>query len=59
MMPPYWVIPAALTFWMSAWVYLGYRNGDTTIVYMRAVGAVGVAASGWVIWWLMDGVRYQ
>lgn len=59
MMPePYWLLPGIITLWMVVWVYLGFRNGDVVIMQMRAVGAVLLAASVWLIWWLMDGVRY-
>lgn len=55
---PYWLLPGIITLWMVVWVYLGFRNGDVVIMQMRAVGAVLLAASVWLIWWLMDGVRY-
>ena len=55
---PYWLLPGTITLWMVVWVYLGFRNGDVVIMQMRAVGAILLAASVWLIWWLMDGVRY-
>ena len=54
----YWAIPAAITVWLLGWVYLGYRFGDSTVMFLRAVGAVLLSLSCWLIWWLMDGVRY-
>ena len=55
---PYWSIPLGITLWMATWVYLGYRTGDMLAMQMRAVGALLLSASVWLIWWLMDGVRY-
>ncbi len=55
---PSWLIPCGITIWMALWVYLGYRNGNATIMQMRAVGAVLLSLSVWLIWWLTDDVRY-
>ena len=43
---------------MVVWVWLGYRSGDMMTAQMRGVGAVLLTVSVWLIWWLMDGVRY-
>ena len=55
---PYWIIPLAITFWLTGWIYFGFREGGTIVLQMRAVGGVLLCASVWLIWWLMDGVRY-
>ena len=55
---PYWMIPLAVTTWMVVWVYVGWKSGGMLVMQMRAVGGVLLTASVWLIWWLMDGVRY-
>ena len=55
---PFWMIPAVITLWMAVWVYLGYHNGDTLTMQMRLIGALFFAGACWLIWYLMDGVRY-
>lgn len=58
MQTTYWIIPLVITLWMSLWVYLGVRSGGVIVGQMRGVGAVLLSAAVWLIWWLMDGVRY-
>ena len=55
---PYWTIPLGITIWMLVWIYLGLRSGGVVVMQMRAVGGVLLSLAVWLIWWLMDGVRY-
>ncbi len=55
---PYWTIPAGITVWMLIWIYLGQRSGGSVVMQMRAVGGALLSLAVWLIWYLMDGVRY-
>ena len=55
---PYWTLPTLITLWMGLWVYLGYRGRGTFAMQLRLVGAVLLSIAVWLIWYLMDGVKY-
>ncbi len=55
----YWTIPAGITLWMLIWIYAGQRSGGSLVMQMRAVGGVLLSLAVWLIWWLVDGVRYS
>lgn len=51
----WWLLPFALTIYLSGWVYLGGKSDaqeQRTIRLMRAGGAIPLSLSIWLIWWL-------
>ena len=54
----YWLIPAAITLWLTIWAIGGYLFADSLAGHMRGIGGILIAGACWLIWFLLYGIHH-